>query len=58
MSTPGRRRALRALGAAKRKNRERYERGEKTAIIGGKQVSFNTMFKNTGGKPESWERKK
>ncbi len=42
MSTPGRRRALRALAARKRKNVERVARGEKP-IVAGKKVSAKAI---------------
>jgi len=58
MSTPGRRKALRALGRAKRRNRKRYERGAKIAIIGGKKVKMNTFLKKNRWKAEKLEKEK
>ena len=42
MSTPGRRKALKALGNRKRINRDRVARGEKP-IVGGKKVSAKSI---------------
>lgn len=47
MSTPGRRKALRALGRRKRSNTARLAAG-KNPILGGKQVSKATFRKRTG----------
>jgi hypothetical protein len=47
MSTPGRRRALKALGSRRRANRNRIAAGKKP-IIGGKQVTLGTFNKKTG----------
>lgn len=47
MSTPGRRKALKALGARKRGNARRLARGE-NPIIGGKRVSKKTFRAKTG----------
>lgn len=47
MSTPGRRRALRALGRAKSANTRRLARGQNPKI-GGKTVSKGTFRKKTG----------
>lgn len=47
MSTPGRRRALRALGARKRGNARRLARGE-NPILGGRRVSKKTFRARTG----------
>lgn len=46
MSTPGRRRALKALGARKRANVNRVASGKKP-IIDGKQVTLATFNKKT-----------
>jgi hypothetical protein len=47
MSTPGRRKALKALSGRKRANRNRVAQGKKP-IIGGKQVSLKTFNRKTG----------
>ena len=47
MSTPGRRRALRALGRRKRANVSRVARGLKP-ILGGKKVTLATFNRKTG----------
>lgn len=47
MSTPGRRRALRALAARKRANVRRVAQGKKP-IVEGKQVTLSTFNKKTG----------
>jgi len=47
MSTPGRRRALRALGRRRAANTRRLAAGKKP-ILGGKQVSKGTFRKRTG----------
>lgn len=47
MSTPGRRRALRALARRRRANRNRIAQGKKP-ILEGKQVSASTFRKKTG----------
>lgn len=47
MGTPGRAKALRALGARKRANRKRIQAGKKP-IVGGKQVSASSFTKATG----------
>jgi hypothetical protein len=47
MSTPGRRRALKALSGRRRANRNRIAGGQKP-IIKGKQVSLSTFNKKTG----------
>ncbi len=51
MSTPGRRRALKALGRRKRLNKARVKAGKKP-IIGGKKVSLSTYNKiKRAGRP-------
>lgn len=47
MSTPGRRKALRALGARRRSNRNRIASGQ-SPIMGGKKVSLKTFNQRTG----------
>jgi len=47
MSTPGRRRVLRALAARKRANAARVARGQKP-ILQGKQVALSTFNWKTG----------
>lgn len=47
MSTPGRRRALRALASAKRANVNRVARGQKPRLAG-KAVSLRTFNRKTG----------
>ena len=47
MSTPGKAKALRALGAAKRRNRQRIQAGKKP-IIGGRKVSPGKFKATTG----------
>jgi hypothetical protein len=47
MSTPGRRKALKALARRKRSNKKRIAAGKKP-ILGGKQVSLRTFNKKTG----------
>lgn len=47
MSTPGRRKSLRALGRRKRSNTARIAAGKKP-ILGGKPVSPSTFRKRTG----------
>jgi len=47
MSTPGRRRALRAISGRKRANRNRIAAG-KSPIIEGKKVSLKTFNRKTG----------
>jgi hypothetical protein len=49
MSTPGRRRALRALAARKRANRNRIAKGQKP-IVGGKAVTLSTFNRKTGAR--------
>lgn len=49
MSTPGRRKALKALAARKRANKARIKAGKKP-IIAGKKVSLSTFRKKTGSK--------
>jgi hypothetical protein len=53
MSTPGRRRALRALAARKRSNRSRIRRGEKPILEDprtgkNRTVSLSTFRRQTG----------
>jgi hypothetical protein len=51
MSTPGRRRALRALGKARARNRNRVASGKKPVLtVNGKKkaVSLSTFNKRTG----------
>jgi hypothetical protein len=52
MSTPGIRRALRAIGARKRQNRKRIKRGESPVLKDkkgrNKRVSLTTFRKRTG----------
>lgn len=55
MSTPGRRRALKALAAARRRNKERVSEG-KDAIIDGRHVSPAT-YKHEYGVPKGNERR-
>lgn len=47
MSTPARRRALKALAKRKRANKQRIKQGKKP-IIGGKKVSMSTFRRKTG----------
>ena len=46
MSTPGRRKALKALASRKRANKARIKAGKKP-ILGGKKVSLSTFRKKT-----------
>jgi hypothetical protein len=47
MSTPGRRKALKALAKRKRANARRIVEGKKP-ILGGKKVAISTFTKKTG----------
>lgn len=47
MSTPGRRKALKALARAKKRNKARIKAGKKP-ILEGKEVSLSTFYKKTG----------
>lgn len=49
MCSPGRRKALKALGATKTRNRNRIAVGKKP-VIAGKAVSLKTFNKKTGAK--------
>jgi hypothetical protein len=49
VSTPGRARALRALGRRKRANTRRIAKGLKP-IVGGRQMSLSAFRKKTGSK--------
>lgn len=57
MSTPGRRKALKALAAAKRKNKARIAKGKKP-VLEGKPVAIKTFVKKTGTKIVKREGKK
>ena len=52
MSTPGRRKALRALAKAKRKNVSRIAAGKKP-VVNGKQVSLKKFARQHPGAPSS-----
>jgi hypothetical protein len=47
MSTPGRRRSLRALAAAKKRNRAKARRGQ-SVTVGGKRLSAATYRRRYG----------
>lgn len=49
MTTPGRRKALKALAARRRANKARIKAGKKP-IIGGKKVSLSTFRRKTSKK--------
>jgi len=51
MGTPGRRRSLKALGAARRRNLRRVAQGKKP-IVKGKKVALSTFAKKTGVTPK------
>jgi hypothetical protein len=55
MSTPGRRRALRALARAKKRNANLAAKG-KPVTIGGKKISANT-YKRKFGLPERLQKR-
>lgn len=57
MSTPGRRKALKKLGARKRANVSRVAAGKKP-IIGGKQVAVSTLAKKGGPSSKSAAKKR
>jgi hypothetical protein len=49
VGTPGRRKALKALARAKKRNKRRLKQGKKP-IIEGKKVSLSTYYRKTGAK--------
>lgn len=51
MGSPGRRKALKALGAARRRNLKRVAQGKKP-IVKGKKVALSTFAKKTGVTPK------
>ena len=55
-STPGRRRALKALAKTKRANKRKFQRGDTGGYkVGGKKVSRKTFAKKIGGVPKSYK---